>query len=110
MLIFAQQNFVLKCKNCSQLIPYFPNPQTIDLNNDKFYSCPRVASLSRIGVCGRSTEWVDFSDHTRSTKAYREQVEKLLQSEEPYEACYRCNGSLGAKPIPAAEQLKREQE
>lgn len=79
-------------------------------NNDRFYSCPRVASLSRIGVCGKPTEWVDFSNQSESTEVYREQVARLLQSEEPYEACYHCNGSLGAKPIPAAEQLKREQE
>lgn len=74
-------------------------------HNDRFYSCPRVASLHRMGLCGNEGEWVDFGSADINAEDYRQCVKELLTNKVPYEACLRCNGSLYAEPIPAAEQL-----
>lgn len=74
-------------------------------HNDRFYSCPRVASLYQMGICGMENEWVDFSNKVESLSNYRILLKRLLSRETPYEACSRCNGSLYAKSIPAAEQI-----
>ena len=75
-------------------------------HNDRFYSCPRVASLYRMGLCGNEREWVDFASADIKPEDYRQCVKELLTNKVPYEACLRCNGSLYSKSIPAAEQLK----
>lgn len=75
-------------------------------HNDRFYSCPRVASLYRMGLCGNEREWVDFASADIKPEDYRQCVKELLTNKVPYEACLRCNGSLYAEPIPAAEQIK----
>ena len=75
-------------------------------HNDKFYSCPRVASLYRMELCGNEGEWVDFSNGNKSVKDFRCLVKDLLDRKLPYEACLRCNGALYAEQIPAAEQIK----
>lgn len=74
-------------------------------HNDKFYSCPRVASLYHMKICGQDTEWVDFSEDDKTVEVYRRMVKALLDRKIPYEACRRCNGSLYAQTIPAAEQI-----